>query len=187
MALPDGRRLASLALAGGGVLLAHHLTYSLAGGHVSAGVEAAAAGHAYLRAATDLILALSVIGAAAIALPHGATGPTGRLDLARRIFVFQASTFLAMEVLERVFAGASVSDLAIVLPIGIAVQLPIAVAIAGVITWVIDSGRQLASTLARAAFPRVRSTPSPLVSSVLLPPVPVTGREARPRGPPLGR
>ncbi len=188
MSLSGGRRLTPLALAGGGVLLVHHLTYALAGSHVSEGFGPAAVGHAYLRAAAEPLLALSLIGIAAFAFRDWPTAERGWLDLGRRMLAFQVGAFLAMEVLERLSVGASMHDLALVLPIGLALQVPVALAITLVLTWLDVVGRRLlAIAPGDGSGVGAQTTRGVPVHASVGEPISVSLSAALPRGPPAGR
>jgi hypothetical protein len=182
-----GRRTGTiLGVAAGGLLVGHWLTYLLEvpDAHARAGVLAAS-GHGYLGMAAQIS---AIVAAACIAmvflgrltrrdpgLPFGST--------ATRLAVVQGSAFVAMEVLERLGAGAHLHDLTSVLPVGLAAQALIAIAGTWVLRWVLraaDAAGSFATAL--AVNPR-----GPIVvlgtHTVAFPPMPIVGTIGA-RGPP---
>lgn len=186
--VPRTRRLVSLALAGGGVLFVHQVSYALAGGHISHGMEATGVAHAYLRAVSDLILAVSLVGVAAVFMGDELRSDRSRWGrLAGLILTFQVGTFVAMEIVERLFVGATMGDLRVVLPIGLALQVPVALAIILALAWLHDVGRRLAATRSPGVLQPVRAAQGWLQLALAGEPaaVPATGSPSR--GPPNGR
>ena len=159
------RRPAVLGVAVGGVLAGHWLTYQA----VSPTPHAREAllhdtGHAYLGLANDIGLLVVLAAFAAIFLGRLTTtgldtGPT----ITRRIVGFQVGAFLAMEVLERVTAGAPLTELAhhLLLPTGIAVQIGVGLLAAAVIRWLLRLADRVASAIAPGA-----AAPAPLGAGV---------------------
>jgi hypothetical protein len=152
------RRVATLGVAVGGVLVGHWLTYELVspGGHARTTLLRAT-GHAYLGFANDLALILALAAFAALFVGQlSAANGTGRaVGITRRVVAFQVSAFVLMEVLERVTAGAPLSELirAGVLPIGIATQAVVALVAAASIRWMLRVADRVAAVLSRPAVP----------------------------------
>ncbi len=152
------RRLATLGVAVGGVLTGHWLTYQVVspGGHARTTLLRLT-GHAYLGFANDiaLILALSAFAALFVGQLSAATDSAGAGDITRRVVAFQVSAFLLMEVLERLTAGASLGELvgAGVLPVGIAMQVAVALIVAASIRWLLRVAERIAAVLPGPAAP----------------------------------
>jgi hypothetical protein len=185
MSIRMPRRGAALGVAAGGVLVGHWLTYLIVS-PVAAQRTAllARTGHAYLGAADQLGLALTLVALATIflgRLTRGNEGPGSVAHLAPRLAAFQMAAFLAMEIAERIAAGASVGQLfhGPVLPVGFAVQAAVAAVGAAIIVWILRAARAVAAVLGESAV-----LPS-LGSSRLLmaaQPVPARVHFATPRG-----
>lgn len=183
------RRLATLGVAVGGVLVGHWLTYVA----VAPAASARAAilhetGHTYLGTANDLAL-VAALAAMATMFIGQLTSPAPAEQLAgvtARVIRFQVSAFVILEVLERVTAGSPLAELihTSVLPIGIAVQVGIGYLAALAIRWLLRTADRVAAAFACAAVAPRQEVPRPLV------PVPVfvpAGRHlcaAGVRGPP---
>ena len=159
------RRAATLAVAVGGVLLGHRLTYTL----IDPGAHARTAllnrtGHAYLGIANDLASITALTGLAALfvgQLMATARGDRAGGHLIRRIVAFQVSAFVLMEVVERLTAGAPLGGLATVLPIGIAIQALVALLAAGLIHLLLRTADRVAAALGRPA----RTPPHPVLAA----------------------
>ena len=119
------RRLATLGVAVGGVLVGHWLTYLLASpeGHARAHLLRSG-GHAYLGLANDAGLVLALAALASIFLGRLIGDDEGSAGIARRLVTFQIGAFLTMELLERITAGDPLAPLfhLWILPIGIVAQ-----------------------------------------------------------------
>lgn len=185
------RRPVVLGVAVGGVLAGHWLTYLA----VSPTSHARTAllhdtGHAYLGLANDVGLLVVMAAFAAIFLGRlTARGFDSGAGITRRIVGFQVGAFLAMEVLERITAGASLAALAhhLLLPVGIAVQIGVALLASAVIRWLLRLADRVASAMAAgAASPPRPVTAFALPTGALVP----AGRElfaTGVRGPPTDR
>jgi hypothetical protein len=159
---PHGRAARwAIGLAAGAVLAGHGLTYAIVhpDGHERAGLLAST-GHAYLHLldGPGLVLALaSALAAVLVGLGRLGHAPD-RVTLFRRLAVFQVVAFVGMEIAERIASGAPLGTAgdAVLLAVGIAVQL----ALAGAGAWLLGvlhrGGERLARSLAavRLGFPR---------------------------------
>ena len=183
------RRLATLGVAVGGVLAGHWVTYQV----VSPGAYARTSllrvtGHGYLGFANDLalILALAAFATLFVGQLSAANGSGPAVGITRRIMAFQISAFVLMEVLERVTAGAPLSELLRtgVLPVGVAMQAIVAVVAAASIRWMLRVADRVSAMLSRPVVP------PPVVDAThpIHPPVFVAARRhlsaAGVRGPP---
>jgi hypothetical protein len=183
------RRVATLGIAVGGVLVGHWLTYlavaPLAGQRA---VILHQTGHAYLGMANDLALvaALAAIATMFIGQLVDPTQAGPHQGLTARVVRFQVCAFVLMEVLERVTAGSSLTDLIHtgILPIGIAAQAAIGCLAALAIRWLLRAADRAAAALGRpVATPRRTATRPLLPAPVFVP----AGRHlsaAGVRGPP---
>ncbi len=115
----------------GGVLAGHWLTYALVSPdfHTRADLLRSS-GHAYLSLANDAGLVLALVALASIFLSRLTSDANGSPGVARRLLTFQTGAFLTMEVLERITAGDALGPLlhGWILPIGIVVQIFVALA-----------------------------------------------------------
>ena len=158
----------ALGVAAGGVLLGHWAAYALASPNTGARrVLLARTGHAYLGLADQVALALTIVAFAAIFLRR-LTRPGGDLirtpALFMRLASFQVAAFLAMEVAERLSAGAPVAELlhGPLLGIGFVAQVAFAALGALAIRWLLKAADLAAATLStslplpRLDFTRVR-------------------------------
>jgi hypothetical protein len=171
-------RIAVFALAFGGVLLGHAVTY--AGLAPSAMVREAmltATGHGYLSVANRFGL-LVALGALAGVFLGGLTRSPRSVDQAgpttTRLVAFQLLAFSAMEIAERLGSGAGAHDLVRVLPAGLVIQVGIALAVAAAVRWLLRTADRVASWAqaapTRGRAPRTLAIPaSPAVANVLLP------------------
>jgi hypothetical protein len=158
------RRLATLAVAVGGVLVGHWLTYLVVA--PVAGSRAAIlhqTGHSYLGLANDIALVAALAALASMFIAQLTTPEPSRrfLGVTGRVVRFQVCAFIAMEVLERVTAGSPLSELIRtgVLPIGIAAQVAIGILAAFVVRSLLRAAHRVAAALGHAA-PHPRRDPS---------------------------
>ena len=150
------RRLATLAVAVGGVLIGHWLTYlavaPIAGSRATILHQT---GHSYLGLANDLALVAALAALASMFIAQLTTPePSGGvLGVTGRVVRFQVCAFIGMEVLERVTAGSPLSELIHtgILPIGIAAQVAIGILAAFVIRWLLLAADRMAAALGHAA------------------------------------
>jgi hypothetical protein len=183
------RRLATMGVAVGGVLVGHWLTYLIVA--PVAGSRAAIlhdTGHAYLGMANDLAL-VTALAAMATLFMGQLTGPVGAAQLqgiASRIVRFQVSAFVLMEVLERVTAGSPLAELIHtgILPIGIAAQVGIGYLAGHAIRWLVRTADRVAAALGRHAVPARRVVPRPLPPEQVFVPAGRHLSAAGVRGPP---
>lgn len=148
------RRWAVPGLAVGGVLLGHAITYAgLAPGAIAREMLLAATGHAYLGAANRLGLLVAVVTLAALVLGRVVGRRGGDLtpgEVARRLVVFQLAAFVALEVAERLGAGAPLAGLATALPAGIVIQALVAVSLAALVRWLLRATDRVATLFGKA-------------------------------------
>ena len=160
------RRLATLAVAVGGVLIGHWLTYlavaPIAGSRATILHQT---GHSYLGLANDLALVAALAAMASMFIAQLTTPePSGGvLGVTGRVVRFQVCAFIGMEVLERVTAGSPLSELIRtgILPIGVAAQVAIGILAAFVIRWLLRAADRVAAALAAAAAPPRRDLHAP--------------------------
>ena len=149
------RRPAVLGVAVGGVLAGHWLTY-LSVSPTSHAREALLhdTGHAYLGLANDIGLLVVLAAFAAIFLGRLTTkGFDTGASITRRVMGFQVGTFLSMELLERITAGAPLGGLGhhLLLLVGMAVQIGVCLLASVVIRWLLRLADSIASALAMGA------------------------------------
>lgn len=129
------RSVASLPVAGtaiAGVVAGHAITYIVAvrqPGHRSDILHST--GHSYWTAAIAIAMVVGLLGAAAAGLHVLRGRPVAGRLLVTRLAVVQMISYAAIEALERVLAGVPLGDLLDhhdLLPIGIAIQLAVAIA-----------------------------------------------------------
>ena len=177
-------------VAGGGVLLGHWITYSLvAPGAADRASLLASTGHAYLGAAYQAGLALTLVAFAAIFLGRvirPLAGQPALGPLATRLASFQAAAFVAMEVSERLSSGAPLGGLfhGQLLVIGLAVQFAVAFLGGLAIRWILRAA-EIAAASAGVLSIVPRRTATPLILAVALAPSATGPRQPRGRGPPL--
>jgi len=183
------RRLATLGVAVGGVLVGHWLTY-LAIAPI-AGTRATIlhqTGHSYLGLANDLALVAALAAMASMFIAQlTRPAPEGQLlGITGRVIRFQVCAFVALEVLERVTAGSPLAELirSGILPIGIAAQIAIGFLAGFVIRWLLRTADRVAAALGRAATPPRRDVPRPLLPRSVFIPVDRQLSAAGVRGPP---
>jgi hypothetical protein len=177
----------------GGVVFGHWLSYLLA--IPSTGIRSevlVATGHAYWLTAVRQAVALAVVSLGAIAMRQFRLvrsndlperhGPGG---LALRLAGLQVLGFLALEVTERVAAGAPVSTMLAhhVLVLGLLVQVAVAASAALLLSLFARAAGAVARAFVQARFPHParRAFPRPFV--MVLRPALVTGSPG-PRSPP---
>ena len=150
-----------------GVFVGHAITYTILAPLPQARSQLlASTGHGYLPVAVHAALAAAVIGLAAAflgRLTHGrGEHEIGFRGLAARVVCFQILTFAAIEVAERLAAGAPFHDLTEVLPVGAVAQLAVGLLVAAVISLILRAADAAAEILGSP-------TPTtPRASSVLL-------------------
>lgn len=168
-------------LATGGLLLGHALTTALTSPH-----GAAADLHGYLAWAGRAGTVAATLGLAALLTARlagaGRRSPSFG-QLAGRLAMIQTAGFVVMETTERVANHASLGDLGTVLPVGLAVQAALALAIAGVLRWLLRAADRVHEVFGRAVAP-----PRPAASG-FVPDVPCAARgctrtSTRDRAPP---
>ena len=175
-----------------GVIAGHPLAYTIVAPHHGerAGLLALT-GHSYwgLAVLAGLVLGLASLGVVVTrhlrAGLYGASATLpGYLGLAMRLSCLQVGIFTAIEALERVSAGQPLSTLmdADLLPVGLAVQLLIALVSSGLLRWRARAAEVLGSAL------KVASVPDPgVVAFTSFVPMLGSGRicdACRGRGPP---
>jgi hypothetical protein len=149
------RGIAALSVAVGGVLAGHWLTYRLVApsGHARASLLEGS-GHGYLGYANDLALVLALTAMAGIflgRLTHRGGAELGRRPLSIRLVSFQVAVFAAMEILERLTAGSSLTELLHhgVLPLGVGIQALVALGVALLIRALLRAADAAAALLGR--------------------------------------
>ena len=182
---PAARSAHLLGLALGGVLAGHELTYGILepSSHARRAV-ALATGHAYLEVANRLVLSLAVAAVAATVLARllrGAETERGVAWLALRLVPIQVLAFVAMEVAERLVAGAPLHDLAAILPLGLTIQVAFGVLAAAALRSLWRAAGRAAEVLADTATPAAR--PAAVVLAVQAHPRPLLPGPAHPRPP----
>jgi hypothetical protein len=193
----NGRRtLRGLPLVGaafGGVVLGHWLSYLLA--MPRAGIRSEilmVTGHAYWLTAVRQAVALAVVSLGAIALrqfrlvrSNHQSRPVGPGGLALRLVSLQVLGFLALEVTERVVAGAPISSVLAhhVLVLGLLVQVVVAASAAVLLSLFARAAGAIARALVMARFPRPTPRAFFRPAVMVLRPLLVTGSSG-PRSPP---
>jgi hypothetical protein len=159
MSTDPARRRSVVAIAAGGVLLGHWLTYLVVtpAAHRRA-AELATTGHAYLSVANAMGMALASVALAAIflsRLTHRRAGSSSTGSWLIRLGAFQAAVFVSMEVVERVSTGAPLSGLLQhgILPIGVPIQLGVAALGALAIRWLLRAADGVGTILSVATVP----------------------------------
>jgi hypothetical protein len=182
-------RGAALAVAAGGVLFGHWLTYVLVSpGAAARDVLLARTGHAYLGVADELGLALTLVALSAVFLGRLTGRDGGSVQLGRlvpRLAAFQILAFLAMETAERLASGTPVGHLfhSLLLPAGFAVQAAVAVLGAALIAWMLRAAEVFATAGgASAVLPRLSR--GRIVVPAQATPLRVHVSTSRGRGPP---
>ena len=162
----EGPRLRGFPIFGtaaAGLVLGHALAYLIAIPDPHQRVFALQrTGHAYLPALDQAVLMLVVAGMAAVvvrAFAHTGDRPERFGRLARVLVVAQTCAFAAQEVLERLVSRAPLGGLAHdhILVAGIAVQIVVAIVVAGILWLFARTAIRLAAVVAaRTRLPRVR-------------------------------
>lgn len=157
----SARRLVPILVGAGGVMLGHLIAYRVA---VPPTTERAdllqRTGHGYLHVANELAALAALFGLAALFLGH-LTRPRRRpIDvgsLLRSLIAFQVGAFVLMEAVERVASGSPTGTILDggLLPIGVAVQVVLAVLGAVVLRLVL----RIAELVAELVTARPRSHP----------------------------
>jgi hypothetical protein len=162
------RRLATMAVAVGGVLAGHWLTYlvvaPIAG---SRAMILHQTGHSYIGLANDVALVAALTAMASMFIAQLTNpAPAGHLlGISGRVVRFQVCAFVALEVLERVTAGSPVTELIRtgILPIGIAAQLVIGMLAAFAIRWLLRAADRVAAAMRCVAAPPRRDVSRPIL------------------------
>ena len=152
-----------LGLALGGVLAGHMLTYRVLDPDAHQRAEVLArTGHAYLHTANALGVVAVVVSLAALFL-HGVLGrpDVPRRDVVARVLGFQVSAFLAMEIVERLIAGAGLSHLGSVVLVGVPAQLLVGAAICALIALTVRAGRAVTGSAREVVWARPAERRSP--------------------------
>jgi hypothetical protein len=130
MRRPGTRPLTVLGLALGGVVAGHALTYLVIRPDARQRTDLlAATGHSYLHPVAGVLLTCAAVALVAFVIGRLIEGRSSSRRLSRDLVTLQVAAFVGMEIAERVAAGAPLSDLARILPLGIAIQVVIAIAI----------------------------------------------------------
>lgn len=180
MADGNRRRTGALGIATAGILTGHWLTYLL---HVPQAQERttqlAHTGHGYLPIAGQLATVCMAVTLASLFLtrvirPRAGRAPTNA-TLVLRLAALQTGAFVGMELVERAVAGAGFADLLQggLLPLGIALQLGLAVVGAALLRVVL----RVADLVAAIAHARPGS-PLPALLALGLPSSPRRARSA---------
>jgi hypothetical protein len=163
------RRFTTLSVAAAGVLAGHWLTYLVSVPDANArAATLAATGHGYLSLAGELVTLLAALTVAAVfvgALVDAGSGPRPGRALAVRLSAIQVSAFVAMEVLERVVAGAPVGALfrGAILPVGVFANVGVALLGAIVLRWVLRAADRVADAAAAGSAAPVLRRPTLLL------------------------
>lgn len=177
-----------VAIAVAGVLVGHGLTYVVLqpDGHARAGLLART-GHAFMHLVDGPALLLALVAASWLFLSR-LTRRVGEPGIPARfagLATFQVTAFVAMEVAERLAAGAPLADLlGGIIAVGVASQLMVAAAL----VWMLRRLPDLAARAAAAITTSIAPLPRPALVSVpttILTPGRSPDRRADPiRGPP---
>jgi hypothetical protein len=153
------RGLAFIAVAVGGLLVGHALSYVFAvPDPYHRDLVLQRTGHGYLPGLTEIAVVLAV-GAIAGLLGSAARGRVARTPrfagVAGAMVATQVVAFVALEVLERLVANAGLGDLGHhhLLTIGIATQVVVALLGAGLLAWLTRASERVAAVLARPVAP----------------------------------
>lgn len=153
--------------AAAGLLLGHALSYMLAiPDPYHRDVLLTRTGHGYLPAAAQATMILILAAAAAILArawsnrgPRG--GPERFTSIAGKLAFVQIGAFVALEILERIVAGAPLGDLVRdhLLVIGVVVQISVSLVGAAILVWCARTSAQIV----RAAIGRSVALPRPIL------------------------
>jgi hypothetical protein len=162
---PTIRSGAVFGVALGGLLAGHAMAYAaLAPDPTARASMLASTGHGYLHGADAVAIVAAIAGLAVVFLGRLTAGREDRLSLrplAGRIVAFQATGFVVLEVAERLGVGAPLGDLARALPVGILVQVALALASAWFLRWLLRVA-DLVSDLAEGPTVEFRSASTPI-------------------------
>lgn len=181
---------ATVGIAAAGLLLGHWLAYALGSPQAHAREQLLnTTGHGYLPYAIQVALLAAVLGLVTAFLTRRTDRSTGGSFAgdAARLAVVQTTAFAAMEIGERLLAGASLHDLTHgpLLVIGLCVQVAVALAGAGLLR-LTERAADLVDSLGGESCPVVIS---PIVLNVAatrgVGPRPMSMRAAADRAPPL--
>jgi len=151
-------RGAALGVAVGGVLLGHWLTFHVVSPHELVRDRMLVdTGHGYLHVANDLGL-MAVLAALVTVVLGNLIRRQNRTSVGRwfaRIAIAGVVAFTAMEVVERLASGAPLADLLRLglLPVGMAIQVLLAVVSALAIRWLLRAVENVQGTSATAIAP----------------------------------
>ncbi len=182
------RTVATVGVAGAGLVLGHWVAYALGTPHAHARDELLhATGHGYLPYATQVALLAGAIGLVALFLAR-LSHREGRGSFgadAAVLAAVQSITFVAMEVGERLASGASLHDLTHgnLLTIGLAVQVSVAIAGAGVLR-LTDRAAEATEAHADLAPPPVPRSVATVAVAPSVAPQRLAVRATASRGPP---
>lgn len=160
-------------LAFAGALAGHALTYAwLIPGAAERASVLHATGHGYLANADGFAMVAAFVSLAVVFLGRltRPSDPVSFRSLVTRVAGFQVLGFAAMEITERLHAGASLGDLTRVLPAGTFVEIAVALLVAIVLRAVFRAAEVVGEAIGRAAPTPPR--PSVAQSWVSLPGVP---------------
>jgi hypothetical protein len=183
MADGNRRRTGALGVATAGILAGHWLTYLLDVPQAQTRAsDLARTGHSYLPVVGQLATVCMAFTLASIFLGRVIRPSPGRAPsiaaLTARLAALQAGAFVVMELVERAVAGAGFADLLHggLLPLGVALQLGLAVVGAVLLRAVLRAGDLVAATvLARPERPRPAFLTALLPASPPRARTPVTG------------
>jgi hypothetical protein len=161
------RPMTVMGLAFAGALAGHALTYAwLIPGAAERASVLHATGHGYLANADGFAMVATFVSLAVVFLGRltGPADPVSFRSLVTRVAGFQVLAFAAMEITERVHAGASLGDLTRVLPAGTFVEIAVALLVAIVLRAVLRAAEIVAEAIGKAA----PAPPRPSVARRLL-------------------
>jgi hypothetical protein len=162
--LPSLRAVPWLAV--GGLLAGHAIATVLTPPHAAGDL------HGYLAWAGRAGTVAATLGLAVLLTTRltGAGGPSPSVaQLAGRLAAVQSVGFVVMETTERVANHASVGDLVALLPVGLVIQVAIAVTIAGAVRWLLRATDLAYGALGRPATPPRSSFDDDLPPAVSVP------------------
>jgi hypothetical protein len=177
-----------------GVVLGHWLAYVLAVPNVHLRAEViSASGHSYWLGAVKAAVVLGLTAIGAVVLRHLRCAVRGEpalgerfSSLALRLSVLQVTAFTAMEVIERLAAGAPVSQMLghHLFLVGVAVQIGVALGGALVLLWLGRAAARIRDAIRTVSLPRP-ATRASRPRSIDGQPVLALSGAAGVRGPPL--
>jgi hypothetical protein len=162
---PTVRSGAVFGVALGGLLAGHAMAYAqLAPDPSARAAMLAATGHGYLHG-TDAVAIVAALAGLAIVFLGRLTGMRDERvtmrSFAARMVAFQAIGVVVLEVAERLGAGASLGDLTRALPVGVVVQVTLALLSAGFLRLLLRVADRVSELLEGAAA-EVRAGSSPI-------------------------